>query len=279
MIIDFHTHIFPKAIRDSREDYFSAEPAFKLLYNSPEAKLSGVKNILETMDQQHVDKSVIFGFPWETKDTFKRHNDYIMDAVSKHPTRLVGLGCFDAFAEGAVAEAERCIKNGLSGIGELAFYRSPLDDTILKRLEPIMAALRVSNLPALIHTNEPIGHPYSGKVNMTIQQIDNLVARFSENKIVLAHWGGGLFYFYLMKKQIKSHLAKVYFDTAASPFLYDSTIYPIAVQILGSHKILFGSDYPLIPPRRYFDEMKKTGLLKADMDNICGLNAQKLLHL
>ena len=279
MIIDFHTHIFPEAIRVNRERYFPAEPAFKLLYNSTESKLSGVKNIIDTMDEQGVDISVIFGFPWETADTFKMHNDYIIDAVVRYPKRLVGLGCFDLLTPGAQSEAERCIENGLSGIGELAFYQSIMDDTILTRLEPIMAILRNKNLPILIHTNEPIGHPYFGKADMTIRQIDNLVSRFPNNTIVLAHWGGGLFYFYLLKKQIKEHLTNVYFDTAASPFLYDSKIYPVAVEILGPQKILFGSDYPLLNPQRYFNEIRSTGLSKDDIQCICGLNAARLLKL
>lgn len=279
MIIDFHTHIFPKTIRASRDRYFSSEPDFKLLYSSSESKLSGARNMINTMDEQGVDISIIFGFPWKTPETFKMHNDYIMDAVSRYPARLIGLGCFDLFAPGAVLEAERCIQNGLSGIGELAFYQTEMDDTVLKRLDPIMTLLRDNSLPLLLHTNEPIGHLYSGKVNMTIRQIDNLVSRFSENKIVLAHWGGGLFYFYLMKKEIKEHLANVYFDTAASPFLYDSRIYPIAVQIIGPHKILFGSDYPLIKPKRYFKEIESSGLSKDDIQCIYSLNAATLLKL
>jgi len=279
VIIDFHTHIFPRGIRENRERYFSSEPAFKLIYQSPASKLCGAKDIIDTMDQQEVDISIVFGFPWETADTFKMHNDYIMDAVNRYPKRLIGLGCFDLSAAGAVSEAQRCIDHGLAGIGELAFYQSQMDNTVLTRLEPIMTLLRDKNLPILIHTNEPVGHRYPGKADMTLCQIDNLVARFPDNTIVLAHWGGGLFYYYLLKREIKEHLTHVYFDTAATPFLYDPKIYPVAIQILGPHKILFGSDYPLIHPQRYFNEIQSTGLSKEDIQGICGLNAARLLKL
>ncbi len=59
MIIDFHTHIFSKKIRENREKYFIPEPAFKLLYTSPKSKLLGVSEIISSMDEQGVDKSVI----------------------------------------------------------------------------------------------------------------------------------------------------------------------------------------------------------------------------
>ena len=61
MIIDFHTHIFPKTIRENKEKYFAAEPAFELLYSSPKSKLVGAKTIVDSMDEQDVDKSVVFG--------------------------------------------------------------------------------------------------------------------------------------------------------------------------------------------------------------------------
>ena len=66
MIIDIHTHAFPKEIRDNRERFFGNEPAFELLYNSPKSRLVGVDETIAMMDEQGVDKSVIFGFPWHT---------------------------------------------------------------------------------------------------------------------------------------------------------------------------------------------------------------------
>ena len=64
----------------------------------------------------------------------------------------------------------------------------------------------------------------------------------------------------LLKKETKQILSRVAYDTAASPFLYDPSIYAIAVQIVGARRILFGSDYPLIAPDRYFEEMEVAGL-------------------
>ena len=77
MIIDIHTHAFPKVLRNAREKFFANEPAFKLLYESPKSKLVGADETLAMMDAQGVDKSVIFGFPWRTADTFKMNNTRI----------------------------------------------------------------------------------------------------------------------------------------------------------------------------------------------------------
>ena len=279
MVVDVHTHIFPRKVREHRQRFFSGEPAFELLYRRPRSMLSGIGEILDTMDVQGVDKSVVFGFPWQDADTARMHNDYIADAVAAHPERFTGFGCFDPSIPEAASEAERCLASGLSGIGELAFYQREMDESALDHLEPVMEMLRERDLPALIHVNEPIGHAYPGKAPVTLSQIDALVDRFPENVIILAHWGGGIFFFHLLKKGIKDHLRNVYFDTAASPFLYDPAIYPVAAAIIGSRKVLFGSDYPLVQPERYFSEIKDAGLSAADTRGICGLNAVRLLKL
>jgi predicted TIM-barrel fold metal-dependent hydrolase len=280
MIIDAHTHLFPEKIRKNRELFFSEEPAFKKLYQSPKSRLLGAKEMLASMDAEQVDKSVIFGFPWKNEGLFKRHNDYIGEVVNRYPQRFIGLGCFDPYSDGAAEETQRCLQgNGLSGIGELAFYQSGIDSASLARLEPVMEICRNRHLPILIHTNEPIGHQYPGKTPNTLAQIYQLIVTFQKNKIILAHWGGGLFFFSLLKKEVKQHLKHVYFDTAASPYLYDANVYRLAIELVGVGKILFGSDFPLLPPARYFDEMKAAGLSQEEMQQICGLNAAKLFNL
>ncbi|MDO9567477.1 MAG: amidohydrolase family protein [Candidatus Desulfaltia sp.] len=279
MIIDFHTHIFPKEIRENREKYFPSEPAFNLLYGRPESKLVGAVELVDSMNRQGVDRSVIFGFPWKNSDTFKKHNDYIIKSTERYPGRLTGFCCVDIFSRQAIPEIMRCCESGLSGVGELALYESGIDEEFLKRLEPVMGICLDKNLPVLIHTNEPVGHQYPGKTPNTFRQIYRLITKFPENKIVLAHWGGGIFFFNLLKNGVKESFNNVYFDTAASPFLYDLKIYRIAINILGQEKIIFGSDFPLLTPARYFKEFNQAGLAKSEIDSICGENAARLLNL
>ena len=279
MIIDFHTHIFPKEIRENREKYFRSEPGFKLLYSRPGSKLAGAAELVDSMDSQGVDRSVIFGFPWKNSDTFKKHNDYIIKSIERYAGRFTGFCCFDIFSREAVPEVMRCLESGLSGVGELAFYESGIDEESINRLEPIMEVCLDKNHPVLIHTNEPIGHQYPGKTSNTLGQIYKLVQKYKKNKIILAHWGGGIFFYNLLKKEVKENFKNVFFDTAASPFLYDAKIYRVAINILGQGRIIFGSDFPLLKPDRYFKEIKQAGLTKNEIESICGKNAANLLNV
>lgn len=277
MIIDFHTHLFPKAMRDNREKYFEGEPAFKMLYAWEKAKLIGGHDMIEVMDQEQVDVSVAFGFPWKNTAYTKMHNDYIMDVVARYPDRVKGFCCLDTCSETAPAEVMRCIDGGLSGVGELAFYETGIVCEVRDSLAPIMAVCREKNLPVMMHTNEPVGHMYPGKSENTLAQIYDIIKRFPDNKIVLAHWGGGIFFYGLLKKEVKAALKNVWMDTAASPFLYDPAIYRHAIDIIGVKKILFSSDFPLIKPSRYFKEFEEAGLTREEKNAICGENARKLL--
>ena len=277
MVIDFHTHVIQPDVRNDRKRYFDGEPEFKLLYESPKATLSGATEMVDMMDEEGVDKAVIFGFPWRSPDLIRHNNDYVMDAVELFSDRLIGFCCVNPAHENAADEVARCLESGCSGVGELAFYDKGIDDAALKLLDPIMALCREKDRIVLIHTNEPVGHAYPGKAPMTLTQIYTMVKRFAENRIVLAHWGGGIFLYHLLKKEVRECLKNVWFDTAASPFLYDPKVYHVAKELLGVEKILFGTDYTLMKPSRYFKEMKSGGLSEAEITAVCGGNAEKLL--
>ncbi|MCP4666768.1 MAG: amidohydrolase family protein [Deltaproteobacteria bacterium] len=279
MIIDFHTHVFPAFLREKGHVIFSEEKAYQSLYSSPRASVAGISDLLRDMDEAEIHWSVIFGFPWEKAERFQRHNDYIMEAVHRHPERLIGFCSFSPLSPQGPREAERCLQSGLSGVGELALYGAGLSSRVTEALKDVMALCSQFDAPLLLHTNEPVGPYYAGKTPMTLGQIYRFLKAYPSNRIVLAHWGGGLFFYGLMKKEVRNVLRNVWFDTAASPFLYMPAVYKTAGEIVGYEKILFGSDYPLIKPQRYFDEMASENLTPRHTRQIIGSNAAQLLGL
>jgi predicted TIM-barrel fold metal-dependent hydrolase len=46
---------------------------------------------------------------------------------------------------------------------------------------------------------------------------------------------------------------------------------------VGVEKIFFGTDFPLISPRRYFKELEESGLSRQDQEKILGLNFTRLI--
>jgi len=278
MIVDFHTHIFPPDVIERRQDFAAREPAFALIYGNPSARMVDAEGLVRAMDEEGVDKAVTFGFPWADQGINRDHNDYILGAAGRYPDRLVPFACLNPLAPGAGEETARCIEKGARGVGEIAFYDRVIDEEVIDHLRPVLEILKDANLPLLIHTNEPVGHIYPGKSMKNLTEIELLVKSFPENTFILAHWGGGIFFFELMK-ELKALFRNVYYDTAASPFLYQPEIYIVAGQIIGFDRILLGTDYPLIRSQRYLKQISETVHDDEKVRMVCRGNALRLLNL
>jgi predicted TIM-barrel fold metal-dependent hydrolase len=277
VIIDFHTHIFPAWLRERRDEYSKLDPCFSLLYSQPKARIATAEELIASMDEAGIDVSVVLNAGWVSHELCVKTNDYILDSVSRYPTRLVGFCAIQPGAgDAAIAELERCAKAGARGIGEL---RSDMqgfalvDETIMK---PLVDAVLRHNLIFLTHSSEPVGHEYFGKGSITPDILYSFITAFPNLKIVCAHWGGGL-PFYALMPEVAQALANVFFDTAATVFLYKPEIFEQMSRIIGSDKILFGTDYPLMHQNRVIAQIQSSQLPEEDKASILGANAQKLL--
>lgn len=277
MIQDVHTHIFPKEVIRHREDFFADEPAFRLLYASPRARLIDSEELIQAMAEEGVERSVTFGFPWRQERLWRLQNDTVLEAMHRYPRQLVGFCCVNPLESGAAREVERCLAAGCRGVGELAFYSEAPGKEIVSVMAPLADLCQGFKVPLMLHTNEPIGHYYPGKSPVRVEEIYRIVQAFPELTLILAHWGGGLLFYGLLKKEVPEALKNVYFDTAASPYLYRPEIYRLAAEIVGREKILFGSDYPLLPPSRYLAEMQAIDLAPDIQEKITGDNLKQLL--
>jgi hypothetical protein len=79
--------------------------------------------------------------------------------------------------------------------------------------------------------------------------------------------------------EVRKALENVYFDTAISPFLYRPEIYLEVSRLIGADRILFGSDYPVIPQSRLLKEIDSAGLPEEEKDMILSGNAYRLLGI
>jgi predicted TIM-barrel fold metal-dependent hydrolase len=277
-VIDIHTHVFPPEICRDRESFFRREPAFELLYRDhKKSPLTTAEGLIEAMDRDGVRASVTFGFPWKQSDLIRRSNDYVLEAVHRYPERLLGLACVNPELPGAVKEGERCLDAGLKGLGELASYLDGSSSSWLESMKPLAALAEERRVPLLLHTNEPVGHFYPGKARLPFWEIYELIKLFPKATFILAHWGGGMWWYQMLKKEVAEVLSNTYFDTAASPFLYRPEIYRQAIQMLGVEKILYGSDYPLLGLKRYEKELEQAGLTQDEQVAILGGNTHRLL--
>jgi predicted TIM-barrel fold metal-dependent hydrolase len=231
------------------------------------------------MDENGIDMSVVCGFGWTRQDLCDEANNYILECIARYPKRLMGMVTLRPEAgDGALYELERCVKGGISGIGEMRPPAAILDTAFDSLWTPLVRFLIEHRMICLFHSSEPVGHPYPGKGDLTPQVLYPFISRYPGLKIILAHWGGGM-PFYALMPEVKKALANIWFDTAASSFLYAPAIYRQAIDISGDEHILFGSDYPLMPQSRALSDVQGLNISTEDRDHILGINAQKLLEI
>jgi len=279
MVIDFHTHVFPPQIKKNRSKYIDSDPCFAILYSEKNAKLATADELIASMDKAGVDISVIVNIGWTTHELCIETNDYILESIARYPQRLIGFCTVQPHSyEAAIAEIERCAQAGIRGVGELRPDIQLFDLGDTEVIGPLIKVIKKHKLILLTHASEPVGHGYPGKGTITPDMLYPFITSYPDLTIVCAHWGGGL-PFYALMPEVKQTMNNVFFDTAASPFLYSPQIYNQVIQLVGAEKILFGSDYPLLAQSRLLEEIRSLDLPEKTSGLILSGNAQRLLGI
>jgi predicted TIM-barrel fold metal-dependent hydrolase len=295
MIIDAHTHVFPPAVREIREQLVASEPAFGEIYSNPKAQMATAGELLHEMDEAGVDRSIICNFAWQSEELITETNDYILGAAAASKGRLIpfvsvslaGAGKHGGVdAEESVGERKADARtkmrqlsiDGARGIGELRPEHSGYDLANSDEADLLNWAASAFDLALLCHVSEPVGHHYPGKSGLGLQSLYEFARSAVGVTIIAAHWGGGL-PFYALMPEVRQALANVYFDTAASHLLYDPAVYPRAIELVGADRILIGSDYPLTSQSEALARLREAGLSEGELSVIIGGNAAVMLSL
>jgi len=272
--VDFHVHITPPEISANWQKYAEKEPYFALLSSAPHNRFASAEDIVAALNESGFDQAVVFGFAFRDLGLCRFVNDYVIEKTRQFPGRLTGFISVPPNAAGMEQEIDRCCRAGLKGIGEIYPDGQGLTLDDEKETRALTGVCRERNIPLIVHTNEPVGHSYTGKNKIGLEKIERFIENSQGLRIVLAHWGGGLL-FYEAMPELREKFRDVYYDTAVTPFLYDAGIYRAALALGLAEKIIFGSDFPLLPPSRYLPPLES--LPQKERELILGGNARRLL--
>jgi predicted TIM-barrel fold metal-dependent hydrolase len=209
-------------------------------------------------------------------------NDEVADFASANADIAIAFASIDPHrgADG-VAEARRLVSSGrVRGLK----LHPPLqqfdpDDRLAYPLYEVFAEAR---LPVLFHTGHSgigTGMPGGGGIRLKYgnpMPIDDVAVDFPEMPIILAHpsfpWQDEAI-------SICLHKPTVYIDLSGwSPKYFSPTLVQYANTLL-KHKVLFGSDYPLLTPDRWLADLEKTAIRDDVRPLILRENAIRLFGL
>ena len=233
-------------------------------------------DLAQAMTRDGIAAAVALNFGWRDPGLCRATNDSILEALRPH-RQIVPFCTVVPGDPGAAQEIARCAALGFRGVGELNADGQEFDITDERTMRPVIEACRDHGMVLLLHASEPVGHSYPGKGTTTPEKLVRFLAMAQDVTVVLAHWGGGLFIHELMP-EIEALASNAYYDTAATPFLYTPQVYQVGAQLCAS-RLLFGSDYPLMPQRRALEHLEKAHLCSAERRALLWENGARLLGL
>jgi predicted TIM-barrel fold metal-dependent hydrolase len=196
--------------------------------NDPDGRKATAEEILGGLDQARVQRGMVFAM--HEPDGYSAANDAVLAAAAASDGRLVPLARIAPNADGAVAEAQRCLAAGAAG-----FKLHPRSDAFglpHPVVEEVVALAHEQRAPVLFHAGR--GIPHLGEA------VVDLARRYPGARLILAHAGisdlGWI-------AEDAAQLGNLFFDTAwwnvADQLQLYATIPP--------GRILFASDMPYGP--------------------------------
>lgn len=223
-----------------------------------------------------VDNSTFTGEPVSS-------NDWVASLVRRWPDRFMGFATVDPWkGKLAVQEVERCVKElGLRGLK--VHPASQAFEPNNPRFYPLWEKCAELGIPVLFHSGFGAfgaGLPGGGGVKLKfcapIPYIDDVAADFPELTIIMAHPGWPW-----VEEQVAValHKANVYIDLSgwAPRYIPEALIRETNTRI--QDKVLFGSDYPLIPPERWLKEFEQLPIKPEVRPKVLKENAKRALKL
>ncbi|MFO0727305.1 MAG: amidohydrolase family protein [Myxococcota bacterium] len=229
------------------------EPLLRWTKAAPPTREIPVAATLAAMDQAQVDRALVSA--WSGPRGALIENDEVARFVAEGQGRLIGVGSVDLRRPmRAMREARRCVEElGFRGIRVLPWlWEVPPTD---RRFYPVYAACCELGVPFCTQ----IGHTgplMPSEVGRPIY-LDQVAIDFPELTIVAGHIG------YPWTDEaiaVATKHERVFIDTSA----YTCRRYPPQlVEFMRGHgreKVLFGSNYPMIPPHKALEGLAELGL-------------------
>lgn len=259
-IIDCHTHVFPqkiaqKAVESIGEFYqipMSRTGSMEELYT--EAKSLGVEKMLITSTATKTEQVVpINDFLKKSQEEFEGYFAFgtLYPLMSEYEIQL---------------EIERMIEMGFYGVKLHPDFQNVKADS--KGMRTIAKHV-AGKLPVLIHAGD------SRYDNSNPNRIRGLVESAPPNFVLIAaHFGG-----YSVWEDAADKLTgydNLYVDTCSSLHFLDPLRARELIEIYGTDKVLFGTDYPMWNYEDELDRIKRLGLDDITLKKILHDNANRL---
>jgi uncharacterized protein len=279
--IDVHTHVHRSVTAPTRAA--GAELAAMAGYFKTEAASYTVDELAAYYRERNMAAVTFFvDVKDQPEDPSRPTNEEVATRAAANADAIIPFASIDP-ARGAegVREAKRLIDE--YGVRGFKFHPSAQAFLPNDRLAyPLYEVIQEARLPALFHTGQSgsgAGQRGGGGIRLAYSNpihVDDVAVDFPDMPIVLAHPS---FPWQEEALAVALHKPQVYIDLSGwSPKYFP----PILVQYANTlikDKVLFGTDFPLLTPERWMDDLAKTSVRDEVKPGLFKSNAARLLGL
>ena len=269
MIIDSHCHIFPDKIAQKATD------SIDKFYNISETGVidgcgfvGTAKVLINQCDSVGVGKCLVTSVA-TTPHHAQSINSFIAEEVKQFPDRFIGFGSLHPESKTLEDDAEHLIELGLKGVKlHPDIQNFKVDDP---KVIKIFEICNRKKLPVLLHTGD------SRFDNSNPNRVEKILKTFPDLIIIGAHFGG--WSIWDTAPQILCKYKNFFVDTCSSFYALSKEKAKEIINIYGSDKVIFGTDFPMWKQKEELDFLFSLGLSEEQLEDILYNNLAKLLNI
>jgi len=245
-------------------------------------ELRTVEQMLEEYSAAGISHLVLFA--WDAETTSQRPpvtNEFVAQIADGYPERIIGFASVDPHKKTAVSDLEHAIRDlklrGLKLHPQVQAFEPNSPDYY-----PIYAKCVELGIPITFHTGSTYwgaGLQGGGGVKLRFSDpmlLDDVAADFPELKIIMAHPGWP---WQDEQLAIATHKENVFIDLSGwSPKYFQPLLVTYMTKLIPD-KFLFGTDYPMLSPKRWLTDFETLKIEDDVRRMILRENAKRLLSL
>lgn len=256
-IIDIHTHIYPEKIA------IKAISSLSDFYHLPMEGEGTAENLKSNMTEEMRAVLLPVAVRPQNVDSI---NEFVYSKVSSDD-KFIGFGTLHPHMENVGEEIEKIEKMGLKGVKFHAdMQKIAIDDPVMF---PVYDAL-AGRLPVIFHCGD-----FRSELSRP-KKVAKVVREFPKLTVIAAHFGG-----WSLFDEAYDELKNLdcFIDTSSSIMFMPREKTAKLLNAYGSHRLIFGSDYPMCSPKEEAERLLSFGMGEKFYERVMYKNAAELLGI
>lgn len=265
-IFDIHVHIYPDAIAEKACETLGQFYNFKtqcagtyddFILQATDMNLKGFLTFSVAMNPKNV-------------ESINNKTVQLVTNATDRGFQAIGYMAIHHDFPGIKTEVERCIGMGLRGVKiHPDFQRIDIDSPKLMELYESIEG----RIPIIVHLgDERPEFRYSEPIKLM-----NVLDKFPNLEVIATHMGG-----YRNWDQAEKHLfgrPNVWYDASSFFWAVNPDEAVKIIRAAGTDRVLYGTDYPVMPLTSYLDLFMKCNLTEQEREDILYNNAKRFFGL